>query len=202
MLKRRGGYAVRTAMNLAEARQRIKESVPDLIVLDIMLPDGNGLEFLRNLRGDSDIPVLLLTALGESSDVVAGLRAGGDDYLAKPYDNEVLLARIELLLRWAERVPKTLAKGPLIADITAGRAFINGNDLLLTQKEFAVLFLFMQNEGTTMSAEDLYEKVWKRPLGDDKNTLQATISCLRKKIGDSGYVISASRGRGYIFQRF
>jgi DNA-binding response OmpR family regulator len=219
MLERRGGYVVRTAMNLAEARQRIKESVPDLIVLDIMLPDGSGLDFLRELRGDSlslsgsaslsgsgDIPVLLLTALNESSDVVTGLRAGGDDYLAKPYDNDVLLARIESLLRRTGRVLKTLAKGPLTADIIAGRVFINGHDngrdLLLTQKEFAVLLLFMQNEGITMSAESVYEKVWKRPLGDDKNTLQVTISNLRKKIDPSGYGISVLRGQGYMFQRF
>jgi DNA-binding response OmpR family regulator len=201
MLERRGGYSVRTAMNLAEARKRIKESAPDIIVLDIMLPDGSGLNFLRELRYDANIPVLLLTALGESSDVVAGLKAGGDDYLVKPYDNEVLLARIESLLRRTEHVPQTLAKGPIIADITAGRAFINGRDLLLTQKEFAILFLFMQNEGITLSAESVYEKIWKRPLGDDKNTLQATISTLRKKIEPSGYGIAVSRGQGYIFGR-
>jgi DNA-binding response OmpR family regulator len=209
MLERRGGYTVTLAMNLAEARQRIKESVPDLIVLDIMLPDGNGLEFLRELRGDSrslsgsgDIPVLLLTALSESSDVVAGLRAGGDDYLAKPYDNEVLLAHIEMFWRWTERIPKTLAKDALTADIIAGRAFIKGRDLLLTQKEFAVLILFMQNEEVTMSMEGLYEKVWKRPLGGNRNTLQTTISNLRKKIEPSGYTITASRGQGYVFERY
>jgi DNA-binding response OmpR family regulator len=200
MLERRGGYSVHLAMNLAEARQRIKESVPDLIVLDIMLPDGNGLEFLRELRADADIPVLLLTALSESSDVVAGLRAGGDDYLAKPYDNDVLLAHIEMFWRWTERIPKTLVRGTLTADIIAGRALINGRDLLLTQKEFALLLVFMQNEGITMSVEDLYKKVWKRPLGENKNTLQTTISTLRKKIEPSGYGISVSRGQGYVFE--
>jgi DNA-binding response OmpR family regulator len=202
MLERRGGYAVRLAMNLGEARERIKEAPPDIIVLDIMLPDGNGLDFLRELRRDADIPVLLLTALGESGDVVRGLKEGGDDYLVKPYDNDVLLARIESLLRRTERMPKTLAKGSLVLDIISGRAFINNNDLLLTQKEYAVLFLLAQSEGTIMSADSVYEKVWKRSLGDDKNTLQATISNLRKKIEPSGYTIAVIRGQGYVFERY
>jgi DNA-binding response OmpR family regulator len=89
-------------MNLAEAREQITKETPDIIVLDIILPDGNGLDFIKEIN---DIPVLCLTALGEKSDIVKGLRAGGDDYLAKPYDDNVLLARIESLLRrkeWCE----------------------------------------------------------------------------------------------------
>ena len=104
-LERRGGYEVRLAMNLAEARKQITEQVPCLIILDIMLPDGSGLEFLRELRHSTNIPVLLLTALGESGDIVKGLKAGGDDYLAKPYNNDVFLARIESLLRRSAQIP-------------------------------------------------------------------------------------------------
>jgi CheY-like chemotaxis protein len=98
-LEETGGYNVRLAMSLTEARECIAESVPDIIVLDIMLPDGSGLDFLKELKQDKDMPVLLLTALSESSDEIKGLRAGGDDYIAKPYDNNVLLARIETNLR-------------------------------------------------------------------------------------------------------
>jgi len=204
MLKRRGGYNVRLAMNLAEARRQVSEAVPDILVLDITLPDGSGLDFLQELRQDLHFPVLLLSALDESGDIVRGLRAGGDDYLAKPYDNDVLLARIEALLRRTAQLPKTLTKGSLVLDIIAGRAFIKSSalnqDLLLTQKEFAVLLLLVQNEGSVMSAETIYKSIWKQPSSFDHNTLQATISKLRKKIEPSGYTIAVVRNQGYAFE--
>jgi DNA-binding response OmpR family regulator len=190
-------YAVRTAMNLAEAREQISKETPDIIVLDIMLPDGSGLDFIKEIN---DIPVLLLTALGETDDIVKGLKAGGDDYLAKPYDDNILLARIESLLRRTEsRVPKTLTKGPLSLDIIARRAYIDNNDLLLTHKEFACQLLLAQNEGHIISAATIYEQIWRQKLEDDKNTLKATISTLRKKIKPSGYAITVSREQGYTF---
>ena len=213
-LERRGGYEVRPAMNLADARKQIAEQVPDLIVLDIMLPDGSGFDFIQELRNGNkdgnvkDIPVLLLTALGESGDVVKGLNVGGDDYLVKPYDNDVFLARIESLLRRTSRVPKKLTKGPLTLDIIAGRAFIDGRDLLLTQREFAVLLFLTQNEGQVLSAQTIYREVWKQPTSGgspssntniDTNTLKATISNIRKKIEPSGYAITVLRGQGYTF---
>jgi len=151
----------------------------------------------------------LLSALDESGDIVRGLRAGGDDYLAKPYDNNVLLARIETLLRRTAQLPKTLTKGSLVLDIIAGQAFLkssdsssNGSrDLLLTQKEFSILLLMAQNESSVMSAETIYKNIWKQPSRFDKNTLQATISNLRKKIEPSGYTITVSRNQGYAFER-
>ena len=99
-LERRGGFNVRLAMNLAEAWNQIAISEPDIMVLDILLPDGNGLDFLREFRTRChNIPVMLLSVLGKSSDIVKGLQAGADDYLAKPYDNAVMLARLETLFR-------------------------------------------------------------------------------------------------------
>jgi len=222
MLERQDIYTVRLALNLNEAREQIAEQVPDVIVLDIMLPDGSGLDFLKELRtGDgqgSNIPVLLLTALSEFDDVVKGLKEGGDDYLAKPYNNKVFLARIESLLRRAERVPKGLTKGNLALDIISGRAFLTSGDatgvtsgdatgvgqredLLLTQKEFACLLLFSQNEGVIMSPEFIYESVWKQPLNNNIDTLKKTISNLRIKIEDSDYTINVSRNEGYMFER-
>ncbi|MDR0447844.1 MAG: helix-turn-helix domain-containing protein [Treponema sp.] len=116
-----------------------------------------------------------------------------------------LLARIETSLSQTAVVPKSLAKGSLSFDIIAGRAFINSDrenrDLLLKQKEFAVLLLLMQNEGETMSAETIYENVWKQSIRDDKNTLKVTISNIRKKIEPSGYTITASRREGYVFEQ-
>jgi DNA-binding response OmpR family regulator len=197
LLESSGSYAVRTAMNLAEAREQISKETPDIIVLDIMLPDGSGLDFIKEIN---DIPVLCLSALGETNDIVKGLKAGGDDYLAKPYDDNVLLARIESLLRRTEsHVPKTLTKGHLSLDIIARRAYIDNNDLLLTHKEFACLLMLAQNEGHIISAPVIYEQIWKQKLEDDKNTLKTTISTLRKKIEPSGYAITVSREQGYTF---
>ncbi|MCL2216880.1 MAG: diguanylate cyclase [Defluviitaleaceae bacterium] len=108
ILERKGGYGVQTATNLAEARKCVSENPPDIIVLDIMLPDGSGLDFLEELRRDSGIPVLLLTALSESADELKGIAAGGDDYITKPYNNDVLLGRIEMALRRAYSTPESL----------------------------------------------------------------------------------------------
>jgi DNA-binding response OmpR family regulator len=131
---------------------------------------------------------------------VKGLKAGGDDYLAKPYDDNVLLARIESLLRRTEsRVPKTLTKGPLSLDTIARRAYIDNNDLLLTHKEFACLLMLAQNEGHIISPRTISEQIWKQKLEDEKNTLKTTISTLRKKIEPSGYAITVSRDQGYTF---
>jgi DNA-binding response OmpR family regulator len=200
MLKRRG-YEVITALTLAEARIAIQAQMPDLFVLDIMLPDGSGLDFMAELRKYSQTPVLLLTGLTTPEDIVRGLTAGGDDYLAKPYDFGVLLARVEALLRRAQQVPEHIHKGRLRLDVTADVATLDGDDLLLSQKEFSLLLIFVQNEERYISAEYLYEKVWKQDMAGNSNTLKTTINRLREKIKSSGYRIAWSRGEGYCFER-
>jgi DNA-binding response OmpR family regulator len=200
MLIQCGGYSVRIAKNIAEAWERLAEIEPDIIVLDIMLPDGSGLDFLEELRLSNDIPVLLLSALAEPGDIVKGLRKGGDDYLAKPYYNDELLARIESLLRRTSRPPKTLTKGSLTLNMISGMAFVDGKDLLLSHKEFAVLYLLAQNEGKTISSDSLYKEIWGLPLNDSR-TLLKHISELRKKLEDetTDCEILTMRGEGYCF---
>lgn len=200
MLKRRG-YEVITALTLSEARIAIQAQMPDLFVLDIMLPDGSGLDFMAELRKYSQTPILLLTGLTTSEDIVRGLSQGGDDYLAKPYDFGVLLARVEALLRRAENIPEKLVRGRLALDVTANVATLDGVDLLLSQKEFALLLIFVQNEERFISAEYLYEKVWKQAMAGNSNTLKTTINRLREKIKSSDYRIAWSRGEGYCFER-
>lgn len=197
------GYEVAEATTLAEARVSISERRPDAIVLDIMLPDGSGLKFLQELRENkkSDIPVLLLTGLTEKEDIVRGLRAGGDDYLTKPFDFPVLLAHIETLLRRSARVPEIIIKGRLSLYVTAGVALLDETDLLLTQKEFALLLVFAQNEERFINAEYFYEKVWKSPLANNNNALKTTINRLKNKIEGSGWRIDWSRGEGYRFEK-
>ncbi|MEA5011073.1 MAG: response regulator transcription factor [Angelakisella sp.] len=200
MLKRRG-YEVITALTLAQARSTIQAQMPDLCVLDIMLPDGSGLDFMAELRKVSQTPILLLTGLTTPEDIVRGLTAGGDDYLPKPYDFGVLLARVEALLRRAQQVPECIHKGRLRLDVTADVATLDGDDLLLSQKEFSLLLIFVQNEERYINAEYLYEKVWKQAMAGNSNTLKTTINRLREKIKSSGYRIAWSRGEGYCFER-
>jgi DNA-binding response OmpR family regulator len=199
----RDGHRTLTATTLAETRERLKSAVPDMIVLDIMLPDGSGLDFMRELREICDAPVLFLTAKTERNDRLAGLRAGGNDYISKPYDIDELRERVAAFLRLsaARKPPSKLILGALELDIVADRAFVNGEDLLLTQKEFALLLLLAQSEGKTLAADALYAKIWGRPMAGDKNTLQATLSKLRKKLAPSDFDIRASRGRGYALER-
>ena len=195
------GYEVTLAMNLAEARNELKHKSPDVIVLDIMLPDGNGLDFLTELRAQSQIPVLMLTAMGTPDDTVTGFSTGADDYIAKPYDYKVLAARIEALLRRAERMPETLQKGSLKLDIMTSKAFLRGVNLQLTQKDFTLMLVFTQNEGKVISNEYLYEKVWSGTFNADPVALRKAVSRLRKKLGESDYSISAIRGEGYLFEK-
>ena len=197
------GYEAAAALTLAEARSCIEGRRPDVIVLDIMLPDGSGLDFIREMREGKNpgIPVLLLTGLTTKEDVVRGLKAGGDDYLTKPYDFSELTARIEALLRRVGRVPETIVKGRLSLDIAASTATLDGIDLLLTKKDFALLLIFVQNEGRIISREYLYEKIWKAPMADDSQAIKTAINRLRPKIAGSGWRITSSRGEGYCFEK-
>jgi DNA-binding response OmpR family regulator len=198
------GYETHISETLAAARALLEAITPDVIVLDIMLPDGSGLNFLKELRESrktASIPVVLLTALGTPENVANGLDVGADDYVSKPYDYKVLAARIKVILRHAGTVNERLKKGPLELEIIASRAKLGDEDLLLNQKEFALLLLLAQNENRIMSSEELYEAVWRRPHADDTSAVRTTVSRLRGKLAGTGYTISSKRDTGgYIFQ--
>lgn len=195
------GYDVLTASSLREAQKLLEGERPNLIILDIMLPDGSGLEFLKRIRQTDSIPVLLLTGLAGSDDIVRGLSLGGDDYLTKPYDFSVMLSRVEALLRRAEQVPEQIEKGALRLDIISNQAFLNGEDLFLTPKQFALLLLLTRNAGKILSQEYLYETVWKTPLTSDSNALWKQMSHLKAKLSDSsGISLTAFRGEGYCLE--
>ena len=195
------GFAVQTAITLADAGAFLARQTPDIIVLDIGMPDGNGVDFLKELRHTSTIPVLMLTGYGESSDVLKGFDSGCDDYLKKPYKFTELLARIKRLLYRVELVPETVTRGRLTLKPAPMIALLDSEDILLTQKEFSLLMLFAQNENKTMSAAYIYEKVWGREMLGDDRALQQRISSLREKIEESGYIIATVRGEGYRFER-
>jgi len=200
-LLRRRGYEVHTAEGVEASREILSRIRPNLIVLDIMLGDGDGRDFCREIQRTLDVPILFVSALNKEEDIVAGLRTGGDDYLPKPFKFDVLEARVEALLRRASRVPEAVELGPLKLDLAAAAAFLNGEDMLLTQKEFALLLLFVKNEGRKMSAESLYEKVWGHPMAGDANAIKTAVSRLRKKLTASEYSITSERGEGYCFRK-
>ena len=194
------GFVAETATTLAAAWKSLERQMPDAIILDIGMPDGNGLDFLQKLRNTSKVPVLLLTGSDTNEDVVKGFQSGCDDYLPKPYTFEVLLVRLKRLLERAAQVPDRVEYGAIVIDILSRQAFSYGKDLWLKPKEYSLLLFFVQNARRTISSEELYQKVWNAPLGGDKNALQANISTLRKKIGHSGCDIHNVQGKGYCFE--
>jgi len=195
---------VATAVTLGQARMAINKSQPDIILLDVELPDGDGMDFCKEIRNETTAHILFLTAKTQHEHMTRGLNYGGDDYITKPFHPEELLVRVEAAMRrrLMEKAPiQTIKKGILTLDVLATQALINGKDLVLSPKEFSLLLLFVQNEEKLISAENVYEKTWKLPLVDGKNSLKVTISRLRQKIEPAGYVIQSLRGQGYVFCR-
>ena len=200
------GFAVLAAATLAEARAKIENGLcPDAIILDIGLPDGSGLEFLRTLRKNSDIPVLMLTGYTANEDIVQAFQNGCDDYLTKPYEFKVLLVRILRLLKRAGQMPDRIvagADGDIVIEMLHRRASINGTDLALGEKkEFALFVHFAQRENQVVTLERLYEDVWGLPLNKDTTAIRNVIRRLREKLDGSGYAIESFYGSGYCFVR-
>jgi len=201
VLLERKGYPLRQAFSLTEAKAVISEfGMPRAIILDVMLPDGNGMDFLKELRQTSNVPVLMLTSLNTQEDILEGLKAGGDYYLVKPCNQMIFTSHVEALLRRGSAVPEMLVYGPIKLNPASGRAFLNEEDMALTQKEFALLQQFIQYPNKLLYAKNLYEKVWDQEMSADAYSLKTTISRLRTKMAGSGYTITAAYGEGYILE--
>ena len=153
-------------------------------MLDILLPDGSGLDLCRQLR-DQAVPILLLTSLGESSQVIQGLTAGGDDYITKPYRVEELVARVKAHLRRIEvlrRAGAETGSDRFRLDTKLQRAYLDGEDLMLKPKEFLLLSTLVRNRSRAMTAEELYAEVWNMEPNNDLRTVLVHISSLRFKL--------------------
>ncbi len=198
-LLREEGYEVLTASTLKEAREKI--SIPDLIVLDVGMPDGSGLDFLLEIRKNSDTPVLILSGFSQDTDVVSGFNKGCDDYLAKPYSFDVLLARIKRLMQTHQKPTAEIIKGGLTLDVDKARAKINGADLHLTLKQFSLLKILVEKEGESVSFDSIYDAIWGQQTEDNTKVLVNTVYRLRKKLTNSGYTIKSEYGNGYVFEK-
>lgn len=195
----RQGFEICCAENLKQARE-VLSTHPDLslAVLDIILPDGSGLEFAAEIKQLLNCPVLMLTSKRSTEEIVAGLTSAADDYMTKPYRIEELIGRIQALLQKQRATDeKSVVCGPLLLDLPASRAYLHENDLLLSPREFAVLLYLIRHEGDYVSADMLYEAAWKLPVEGSNGTVKTTVSRLRHKIEGSGCLIESGRGSGY-----
>jgi len=183
----RAGYRTRVAVDGVQAIDAVALDRPDLVVLDLMLPGIDGLEVMRRLRGHdrSGIPVILLTAKGEESDRVIGLRLGADDYVVKPFSPAELIARVDAVLRRVESSPSHEAPldfGDLVIDPAGRRVFTDGEEVQLTQREFDVLLFLARHPGQVFSRHQLMDAVWQYSFYTDTSTVTVHIRRLRAKI--------------------
>lgn len=191
------GYSVLEARTLKKGKELLESNSPDLVVMDIMLPDGNSLDYCRELRGKSGVRILFLSALGTKEDVLKGLRAGGDDYMAKPYMMDELILRIQSLMRRGAMESEDNSVMGIRFNSASMQAFYGGEDLQLKPKEFAVLELLGKNTDSYLGAEEIYSAVWNSDTGEDMGTVHNQIYSLRKKLSKTGVSIELKRGRGY-----
>lgn len=207
MALRYEGCEVRTAATGHAAVRTAKEFQPDAIILDVMLPDLDGFEVLRRVRGQApEVPVLFLTARDAVEDRIAGLTAGGDDYVTKPFSLEEVVARLRALLRRsglaaAARAESVLAVGDLTMDEDSHEVRRSGDLVALTATEFELLRYLMRNPRRVLSKAQILDRVWNYDFGGQANVVELYISYLRKKI-DAGKppMIHTLRGAGYVLK--
>lgn len=201
------GYTVVATSNGAEALEAIRQAEPDVLLLDVSMPVADGLTVCRVLRSEGNrLPVLMLTARTETSDRVAGLDAGADDYLAKPYDLDELLARVRSLLRRSsyqhdEQTPAAgeIVLGDLRLDSSGRRVFRGEREVQLSKTEFDLLELLVMNRGIVLDHTTIYERIWHYDFGPDSKNLAVYIGYLRRKTEAEGEsrIVHTVRGVGY-----
>jgi len=206
MAMRYEGWEVATAHSGLGAVQAARDTRPDAIVLDMMLPDFDGLEVMRRIRTEQpDVPVIFLTARDAVDDRVQGLTAGGDDYVTKPFSLEELIARLRGLLRrtgaTTARPGSQLVVGDLVLDEDSREVTRGGEDIQLTATEFELLRFLMRNPRRVLSKAQILDRVWNYDFGGQANVVELYISYLRKKL-DAGRspMIHTLRGAGYVLK--
>jgi two-component system phosphate regulon response regulator PhoB len=199
------GFAVDLAATGSEALERLRVAKPDLVVLDLMLPDVSGTEICRKIRADedlADLPVIMLTALSQEVDRVVGFELGADDYVAKPFSPRELVLRVKAVLRrrdQGEPDGQILRHGELTLDAARRRCAVGGEAVDLTAKEFSLLETLMRREGHVFTRERLLDVVWGSDVKVTLRTIDTHVKRLREKLGPAGALIDTVRGVGYRF---
>jgi two-component system, OmpR family, response regulator RegX3 len=203
----REGFDTQVTGTVQEALELTEGALPNLVLLDVMLPDGSGYDVCRRLRERSRVPIIMLTARGEETDRIVGLELGADDYVVKPFSAREVAARIRAVLRRVDAEgPATrdgpLEVGPVRLDPDRRSASVDGRDLELTRKEFELLELLLREAGNVVSRERLIDEVWDVNWFGSTKTLDVHVSGLRRKLGDDSAdprFIHTLRGVGFRF---
>jgi DNA-binding response OmpR family regulator len=195
------GYAVRTASTGSQALEQVASQMPALIVLDLMLPDIDGIEVCRRIRKSSDVPILMLTARDEDVDKIIGLEVGADDYLTKPFNPRELVARVKSILRRA--VPErrqaesaVLRHGDLLVDAGRREVHVGEQEIQLAPKEFDLLWELLDHRGLVLTRDQLLERVWGYTFAGDTRTVDVHVRQLRRKLEDASPIVTVW-GVGY-----
>jgi DNA-binding response OmpR family regulator len=198
------GFTVEIASDGLAALAVARERVPDVVVLDLMLPGLDGMEVAQRLRAGSSVPIIMLTARDSVADRVAGLERGADDYLVKPFAFEELLARIRVQLRrhHAQDTGEVLRFGALVVDLAAHEVRLDDRRIDFTAKEFELLELFMRHPRQVLTRVLLYERIWGYDFGGESNVIEVYIRALRQKLESAGAprLIDTLRGVGYVLR--
>ncbi len=201
------GATVASAATGAKGLELIEAESPDIVILDIGLPDIDGFQVLRELRRFSQVPVIMLTVRGEDTDVAKGLELGADDYITKPFSHIELVARVQAVLRRVQGLPvaseeRPFVSGKLLVDFASNEIKLDGKPVKLTSTESKLLYLLIRNEGRLVPHENLLTKVWGETYIDARDLLRVHIQHLRQKLGDSvesPSIIATEHGMGYKF---
>ncbi|TQJ90043.1 response regulator transcription factor [Streptomyces sp. SLBN-31] len=201
---RLSGFAVRTAESGQQALAAVRDTPPDVLVLDVSMPGMSGIEVCERLRGDGrDLPVLMLSALDETADRIAGLQAGGDDYLVKPFALQELVLRLRALLRRRPPAGEVLRVAGLVIDPAARTAERDGRPLELTRREFELLEVLARNAGIVLTRDQLLDRVWGYDFDVRTDAVDTFVSYLRRKLEADGRprLVHTVRGVGFVLRR-
>ena len=197
------GFEAEGFRNAADFWQALEKELPQLVLLDIMLPDEDGLHILNRVRAGAetaDLPVMMLTAKSSEYDRVVGLDSGADDYMPKPFGMMELVSRVRALLRRAAKPAaedKLFTAGSLAVDVKRRAVTVDGEPVILTYKEFELLCYLLENRGVVLSRDQILTKIWDYNYSGETRTVDVHIRTLRQKLGDAGALIETVRGVGY-----
>jgi DNA-binding response OmpR family regulator len=195
------GYTVRTVANGTEALAQVSSDPPSLAILDLMLPDIDGIEVCRRIRKTSDVPILMLTARDEDVDKIIGLEVGADDYMTKPFNPRELVARVKSILRRStperrQAESAVIRHGDLTVDAGRREARVGDEEIQLAPKEFDLLWELLDHRGLVLTRDQLLERVWGYTFAGDTRTVDVHVRQLRRKLGDASPIVTVW-GVGY-----